>query len=76
MSLVSVHQRFAQGAPDLLDREWFAYDIVHQRVQPVRPLALIGMACHQHDRNLRMIASGGERERNAAYHRHLLVSQR
>jgi hypothetical protein len=72
---VSPHQRLAHGALDLLHGEWLGDHVVHQRIQPMRSLALIGIAGHQHDRDFRMTASGGECERDAVHHRHLHVGQ-
>ena len=39
-----LHQRLAHGALDLIDRERLGEHVVHQRIQPVRALALIGKA--------------------------------
>jgi len=73
--LSALHQRFAHSAFNLIKREWFGDDVVHQRVQPVRAFALIRVAGHQYDRDIRMMPSSGKRQGNAVHQRHLDVGQ-
>jgi len=44
-------------------------------VEPMRAFALIGISGHQHDRDVRMPASGRHRERDAVHHRHFYIGQ-
>ena len=46
-----------------------------QRVEAVCALALVGKARHQQDRELRMIARGRQRERNAVHDRHADIGE-
>src|SRR5262245_12748096 len=48
---------------------------MNERVEATRPLALVGIAGHQQDADVRVIAGGGERKRDAVHYRHADVAQ-
>ena len=43
---------------------------MNERVEVVRPFALVGVAGHQQDGQRRMVAGGRERQRDAVHDRH------